>query len=153
MTDVSVPYVLTTPAGTITFNDDSADQFYLTNIEGLDGAPIRAPIDDAPQTDGGIVHDFYLGPRHIIMEGTLLILSTRVQNSILTIRNQMEADLIEAHESLRSQDGDLQWTPLGQSARQLTVRGDVPVQTRHEDNYLTVAFAFGLVAADPAMME
>lgn len=150
MTDVAVPHVWVTPAGTITFNDDSANQFYIEEIEGLDGAPIRAPIDNRPQTDGGLVHDFFKGPRHFTVSGTLLIQSTRIQTSIQAIRNQMEEDLFDAHASVQQADSTWSWTPLGLSARTLTgVRGDVPFTTRHIDNFLNVAFFFGLVAADP----
>lgn len=153
MADISATYVLDTPSTDITFNNgaigDGTNLYWITNIEGLDGPPIRTPIDNAPQTDGGLVHNFFLGPRHILIEGVLLIQSTRVQNSVLTIRNSMEASLLAAHMAIKAANGTLTWTPLGQAQRQLTVRGDVPVSFRQIDNYLNLAFAFGLVAADP----
>jgi hypothetical protein len=43
----------------------------LTNLDGIGQAPIRAPIDDMPQADGGIVHQFFYGPRHLTVEGTV----------------------------------------------------------------------------------
>jgi hypothetical protein len=141
--------VLTTPGGTITFNSDASDQFYLTEVSGLDGVPLRTPVDPVPFGDGGIVHDFWEGPRHVLMEGVLLIESTRIQNSILTIRNDMEEDLRVALASIKRDDGTLAWTPLGQSSRTLTVRNEVQLEMRHIENYLLRSFTFGLIAAEP----
>jgi len=155
MPDIAATYTLNVPTATdIVFNNggrlrDGQDYYWLTSIEGLDGPPIRAPIDNRPQTDGGLVHDFYLGPRHIIVEGFFLIQSTEVYENIRSIRNDMEAALLAAHMDILRADGTWSWTPLNESARSLTVRGDVPVQFRHIDNYRTLSFAFGLVAADP----
>ena len=149
MADVGVQYSLTTPAGTIVFNDDSADQYYITEIGGLAVPTIRAPIDNVPLGDGGLVHDFWKGPRHLSIEGVLLIESTRVMNSIVDIRNQMEDDLVFVLESILRDDGTLTYTPTGAGARSLTVRHDIPLEFRHQDNYLLVSFTFGLVAAEP----
>lgn len=154
MADIAAIYTLNVPAATdILFNNgdlgDGGDHYWLTNLEGLDGPPIRAPIDNRPQTDGGLVHDFYFGPRHVLVEGFFLIQSTDVQQQILSIRNDMETALLAAHMDILRADGTWGWTPYGETARSLTVRGDVPVQYRHVDNFVTLAFAFGLVAADP----
>lgn len=149
MADVGVPYVFTTPGGTITFNDDSLDQFYITNIPGLGSPSLRTPIDPAPQAHGGLVHNFWKGPRHIIVEGVFLITSTRIMNSIVVIRNTMEESLRVACESTLQADATLAWTPLGQSARSLIVRMEVPLEFTHIENYLLESFTFGLVAADP----
>ena len=74
LAEFSLPYVLSTPGGTITFNS-GADTYYLQNVTGLDGAPIRAPIDNRPQAHGGLVHRALLGPRHITFDGMLLVTS------------------------------------------------------------------------------
>jgi hypothetical protein len=147
--DIGVQYTLTTPGGTINFNDGSANQYYLSTVGGLDGPTIRAPIDDRPQTDGGIVHDFFAGPRHITFEGVLLIQSTHIMNSVVQIRNTMEDNLRTAVVSLLRADGTLAWTPQGKSARSLTVRHDVPLDFTNIENYLLLQFHFGLVAANP----
>ena len=149
MADVAVPYTLTTNGGNIDFNDGGADQFYITEIQGLGSAPVRAPIDNAPQAHGGLVHDFWKGPRHIIVEGIFLITSVPQGTLCQAIRNDMEEDLRTALESCLQADGTFAWTPLGQAARSLTVRHDVPLECPHQDNYLLRAFNFGLVAADP----
>ena len=157
MPDVSAEYLLVTPAGTIDFNDDGLDQFYIQEIpSGLAGAPIRAPMDPVGFGDGGRSYNFWSGARHIAIEGVFLILSTRNMNAILTIRNQMEEDLRVALESIAQTDVDtatLTWTPLGQTTRTLVVRNDVPLECPHDQNYLLRAFQFGLVADDPVWVE
>lgn len=154
MADIAVPFALTTPGGVILFNDTGTDQFnifgadeyYITDIQGLDGSPIRAPIDNAPQTHGGLVHPFFKGPRHITIEGALMVRSTRVMNAVVVIRNEMEDDLLTALESILQADGTLAWTPQGEAARSLTVRYEIPCEFR---GISLKTFAFGLVAANP----
>ena len=154
MADISVAFVLTTPGGTITFNSTGDDDFnqygsneyYLSDSQGLDGAPIRAPVDNAPQDDGGLVHNFWEGPRHIVLEGALIIRSTHVQNTIRTLRNSMEAALLTALTSILRADGTLAWTPAGQGARSLTVRYEIPCEFSGVE---LKTFTFGLVAANP----
>jgi len=157
MPDISAEYLLVTPAGTIDFNDDGLDQFYIQEIPtGLAGAPIRAPMDPVGFGDGGRSYNFWAGARHIVVEGVFLITSTRNMNAILTIRNQMEEDLRVALDSIAQTDVDtatLTWTPLGQTTRTLVVRNDVPLECPHDQNYLLRAFQFGLVADDPAWVE
>ena len=149
MADIGVPFTLTTPGGTVNFNDDSADQIYIMSITGLGGASIRAPIDDVPFGHGGIVHRFWKGPRHLVIDGVFLILSTKKMDNIVVIRNTFEQTLKTALESILQADGTLTWTPQGQSARSLTVRHDVQLEFSHEQNWLVEAFSFGLVAANP----
>ena len=153
MADISAQFTLATGVGSIVFNDDSADQFYLTETTGLEGAPIRSPVDPVPFGDGGLIHDFWLGPREMTFEGVFLITSTRVQNSILTIRNTMEEDLRIALDSLLRANGTLTWTPLGEAQRAIVVRHNMRLECRHLDNYLLRGFTFGLIAADPDLVE
>ena len=126
MADVGVSYVLTTPGPDITFNNGSADQFYITEIRGLGAPALRTPIDNVPLGDGGLVHDFWKGPRHIGIEGIFLITSTRIMNSIVVIRNDMEFILTDALESILRADGTLAYTPQGEGARTYTVRYEIP---------------------------
>ncbi len=153
MPDVACTYDLVTPAGTINFNDGSTDQFYIQEFPtGLSGAPISAPIDEAAFTDGSLSFNWWQRGRHIQVEGIFLILSTRIQNQILTIRNQMEEDLRVALESTIPDEttvGTLTWTPLGQTQRQLTVRNDVNLECPHDQGYLVRNFHFGLFADNP----
>jgi hypothetical protein len=149
MADIGVQYYLDTPTTDITFNDDSDDQVYIVNIGGLGMPQLRTPIDNVPFGDGGLVHDFWEGPRHLIIDGLFLITSTAVMDDIVVIRNDFEDDLITALTSIERADGTLTWTPQGQSQRQLTVRCDVPVDFAHDANWTVETFAFGLVAANP----
>lgn len=157
MPDVSCQYALVTPAGTLTFNDGSDDQFYIGEIPtGLAGAPIRAPQDPVAYGDGGRSYNFWKGARHILIEGVFLILSTRNMNGILRIRNDMEETLRVALDSISQTDADtgtLTWQPLGQSQRTLIVRNDIPLECVHDQNYLLRNFSFALVADDPAWVE
>jgi hypothetical protein len=154
MADIAATYTLVTPAGTLILNDGTAqDQYYVDVIQGLDQAPIRAPVDEMPFGHGGIWHDFWEGPRHILFEGMFLIRSEwGNMSAILAIRNSMEWTLINALRSigaLVTDVGVLGWTPYGQSARQLDVRCDQPVDFTEDQNYQVKRFHFGLVAVDP----
>jgi len=150
MTDIAVQHVMTTPGGTITFNDGSADQFYLSDFPGLDGTPARIVVDKTPFADGGILHPPFKDVRHFQPTGTLLITSTLNQAAIQTIRNDMAEDLRAAYESILTANGTWQWTPLGQSSRTLTIRRDSQaIEFFHVDGYQAVDFSFGLIAVDP----
>jgi hypothetical protein len=156
MADIGVAYTLTTPGGTILFNntgeddfnDPGSNEFYITEADGLDGTRIRAPIDPAPQADGAILHNFWKGERNITITGALIIRTTRVMDSIVAARNVMEASLLAALESILQADGTLAWTPQGQAARSLTVRhhGAPPLEFSGIE---LKTFVFGLVAANP----
>lgn len=151
MPDIACPYVLTTPGGTITFNDGSADQFYITNIPiGLAGAPIRAPIDNLAYADGSKSYNFWKGGRHIVFEGVFL--TTTQCPDVVALWNEMEEELRVALDSISGDEADtasLVWTPAGLTQRTLTVRNDVELETQPDQNYLTRTFTFGLFADEP----
>lgn len=153
MADLSCLYTLTTPGGTITFNDGDLhttdDLYWISTIEGLDGAALRAQVDNAPQAHGGLVHTFWKGPRHVVMDGAIVIQSVPWGGDCLVERNDMEENLRVSLESIIQADGTLAWTPSGQAARSLTVRYDVQLQYTPQENYMIMGFTFGLVAADP----
>jgi hypothetical protein len=131
-----------------TATEAANDGLVLTNLTGVDQAPIRATIDDAPQTDGGLVHPFFYGARHLTVEGYVLPLGLDAASQ--TERNGLMDDLILMLDSILRADGTFAWTPTGQTERSLTVRCDVPVSftgTRQK------AFIFGLVAADPEIIH
>lgn len=153
MADLSCAYTLVSSGGTIVFNDGDLhtidDLYWIADINGLDGPSIRAPIDNAPQAHGGIVHAFWKGPRHITMEGSIVIQSVPWGGPCLAERNQMEEDLRVVLEGCIQADGSLTWTPTGLSSRSLTVRHDVPLEFSPQENYMIMGFTFGLVSADP----
>lgn len=127
----------------------TSDIYYITSIRGLDGAPIRAPVDNAPQAHGGLVHNFWKGPRLFVVDGLILVQSTTIGNSMRIIRNQMEEDLFDALEAVLQADGTWAWTPAGEAGRSLTVRNNVPLETDYSDNNTVKTFSFGLIAANP----
>lgn len=153
MPDLAVPYVLTTPAGTITFNDGTDDQFYIQNISGLSGAPISDPTDDAAFTDGSLSFNWWLRGRLVSFEGLFFVQSIPLCSSaVVAIWNQMEDDLRVALESTVPDEttaGTLTWTPGGLTQCQLDVRNKVPLECPPDQNYLVRTFSFGLFADNP----
>ena len=153
MADLSAVYTLTTPGGTIIFNNGDLhtldDLYWITEIQGLDGVIIRAPVDNAPQSHGGIVHDFWKGPRHFTMEGVILVQSVPCSADHMEERNLMEEALRVALESTLQADATLQWTPAGQASRTLTVRNEIALEYTPQENYAVMGFTFGLIAEDP----
>lgn len=156
MADLGATYTLSTPGGTITLNggdlNDGTDKYWLTNIQGLDGPSIRAPIDEVAWGDGGLVHDFWKGPRHVVFEGVLVTETVGWPSKGDACRerqNEMEEDLIEALMSILRNDGTLTWTPLGLNVRSLSVRHDVTLEFSAIENYVLKQFTFGLVSENP----
>lgn len=147
MAEHSAPASLLTPFGTISFNTGSGDEYRITNIEGLDGAPIRTTVDDRPQADGGLIHAQFFGPRHITIEGQLRVRSQTTTPNLIAARNAMEDALISALASIIRADGTFSFTRTGASARSLMVRNDVTVT--FSGNGIIKDFMFGLVAANP----
>lgn len=158
MADLASQYTLATPGGTILFNDYGddkfnmygPDEFYITDIKGLDSPPRRTPTDNAPQTHGGLIHPRLKGPRPITIEGALMIRSTDIQDQIRVIRNDMEAELLAALDSIEDANGTLSWTvPLtsGDDARSLAVRVHIPDCEFSGIELKT--FVFGLIAGNP----
>lgn len=146
MSDVASSYTFATPGGTIVFNDGSTDEYYLTDITGLDQADVRNPNDDAPQVSGAIVHTHFETGLRPVLTGIFMIRSTRVMTAIRIIRNEMEKDLTVAVRSILGADGTLAWTPLGQAAASLVVRQEFKVEYTYVDGYLNKQFVFGLVS-------
>ncbi len=156
MADVSTEYLLTTSGGNITFNDgslgDGQDKYWIGSILGLDGPAIRAPVDLVPFGDGGIIHTFRKGPRRVVIDGIILVESSRSQADCMPIRNELADDLDAALDSILTSAGTLTWTPAGQSSRSLSVFNEIGYSITFSDNYSVANFSFGLIsaAADPS---
>jgi hypothetical protein len=150
MPDIVTGYSLSTPGGTINFNagimGDGTNKYWLQTIQGLDGVEIRAPVDNVPFGDGAIVHTFWKGPRRPLFEGVFLIESSTNQADCQPIRNIMSEALRVALDSIIAADGTLSWTPDGFGARSLTVRNEVPLDVRYEQDYRLSSFSFGLIS-------
>lgn len=145
MAENGAPMTLSTPGGEIDFNTREPAEFFVQETDGLDGVPVRAPIEDAPQTDGALVFDFFDGPRHITIRGIITPEPGPVVASVQT-RNAMVDALVAACRSIRRANGTFTYTPTGQSPRTWTVRCDVQPTT---SGGTLKEFMFGLVAADP----
>lgn len=159
MADLAAQYTLATPGGTIVFNDYQDDKFnlygpdeyYITDIQGLDSPPRRTPTDNAPQTHGGLIHPRLKGPRVITIEGALMIRSTRIGDEVRVIRNDMEQDLLDALDSIEDTPGTLSWTvPMtaGNDSRSLSVYVHIPDCEFRGIEVKT--FTFGLIASNPS---
>lgn len=146
MAEIAISYTLVTPGGTIVFNDGVGDEYRLTNIGGLDGRPIRATVEDAPQTDGALIYPFFAGARHITPEGYLKIVSVSDEAAVLAARNAMEDALIAACASILRADGTFSFTRTGGALRSYTVRCDMPPIFTGERGPIK-SFALGLVSA------
>ena len=155
MADVGVQYALNTAGTDITFNQytdpfTGHDQYYLTEIRGLESASLRTPFDPVPLGDGALIHDFWYGARHIQMEGVILVQSVSIEDDIVEIRNTMTDALSDALNDCLRTNATLTFDPQGSSGtRAITVRYEVPLETTHTDNYHSLQFSFGLIAGVP----
>jgi len=157
MADLTCTYVLSTPGGTITFNSgtlkDGTDKYWIQNITGLDSPSLRTPTDNVPYGDGGIVHNFWMGPRHVVLEGVLVTESIGFPSlgpECIQLQNEMEDALRLALESILRADGTLAWTPSGLGARSLTVRYEQGLDCVAIESFALKQFTFGLIAANPS---
>ncbi len=162
MADVATTYTLNTGSTTIVFNDGSADQFYITEIQGIDGLignagsanpprPFRRPQDPVPFASGTILYAPFAVGYDIHIEGIFLITSTRTMNGILDIRNDMEAELANAIGGLAfAGNGTLTWLPYGQSVTNQVSNlwMSTPLTCPHDQGYLVRTFSFGLFSGD-----
>src|ERR1041385_6813867 len=129
MSEFNAPARLITPSYVIPFNQDLTNGwwYFITDLTDLDGAPVRAPTEDASQTDGGLTHDFLQGPRHPTVTGILVPPQQRLAPGIMVAqRNQIFADLRRAVREIKNRDGVWEWTDTGMPTYQLTVRGEMP---------------------------
>lgn len=142
----SSPADLITPGGSVRLNQDYAngDRYFVTAVDGLDGFPVRAPVDEKAQTDGGISHDFFAGPRHVTVTGLLI-----PGDGTASRRNAMEKTLRVRCRSmlLNGDEGRFEWYPAGDAAQSLSVKCDV--QPTFPGEGMLKQFVFGLVAVNP----
>src|SRR6266404_5117423 len=98
--ETGIPQYIVADGGTSLYFNDLADVhdqgafLQITRITGGDGANVRAPVDDRPQRDGGIVHPFYRGPRYFTLEG-LIVADSRNERTVVedSIRGVTQAML------------------------------------------------------------
>lgn len=124
--------------------------------QGLDGAPVRSQVDPKGQTEGGIVHTKFLGPRIITFSGTVLIRSVVPEDTVayLTAINTLEAATVSALEGILNSASALTWTPTGGSGKSISVTYGVPGQEVQFTGDMLPGertFSFSLIAADPTI--
>jgi hypothetical protein len=154
--DLTVHYTLSTPGGTIVFNDGTLknnldDVYWIQTLHGLDGAPLRTPFNRKAFGNGGRRNRWWKDVRRPIFDGAILIQSVPLGGACQELLNGMEDALRVACDSIGEGDdeGTLSWTPLGGSLRTLTVSCEVPVDFQPIEDYALRSFSFGLFAGNP----
>lgn len=158
MADLCCQYTI---AG-IKINDTTANadrlltSFDNGHILGLDGAPLRAEIDDQGQSDGGIVHEKFFAARVITFQGEVHIQSVGPEDTTayVTAINNLEAAVVSALEGIRNSASTLSWTPTGLSGRSISVTyGTAGGEVQFDGPMLPGerTFTFTLVAANPTI--
>ncbi len=141
----------------LTINASSGDclltDFDEGQILGLDGAPVRKQIDPQGQSDGGIVHPAFYGPRIIQFQGKVLIRSVTADAATYAAAvNTVESATVSALQGILNGGGTLAWTPNGGSAHSITVSYGTPGgEIQFTGNMIDRRFSFTLVAANPAI--
>ena len=154
MADLCCPYSF---AGIVLNNaTPGADRLILgeDGVTGLDGAPIRAEIDDQGQSDGGIVHPKFFAARIITFKGFCHIQSVVVEmnTAYYTALNALEASVVTALEGAFNTATALTWTPTGGSPRSISCTyGTVGGEIQFGGTMMEKSFEFTLVAAEPTI--
>jgi hypothetical protein len=155
--DIACLYTLTTPGGTIKFNDGTLgsgsikDLYWISALHGLDGPTIRFPTDDVPFGDGGLAHHAWRGPMHPVLEGDIVIQSVKFGADCRGPLNAMENALEAALNSiLAPTSGTLAWTPTGLAARSLPVFYEITLDVQPDSTYALRHYSFGLFSTAPA---
>ena len=136
---------------TITFNVATGGTGYFNDpsmCSGFDQPPIRKPVEDAPQTDGGIVFAGLKGPRHLVIGGWLRAENETDEDDWLDAIDDLADDLQSALEAILGADGTYTYDPDGVNLA-LTVQCDIPVSFPTESDGINKKYLFGLVAANP----
>jgi hypothetical protein len=125
-------------------------------ILGLDGAPVRSQVDLLGQTNGGIVHPKFLGPRIITFAGEVHIqtVTDAASTAFAAAINTLEAAVISALEGILNTPSTLSWTPTGLGARSISVSYGVPGQEIQFQGPMLPGertFSFSLVAELPTI--
>lgn len=142
----------------ITINATSGDclftDFENGSIVGLDGAPIRAQIDPQGQSDGGIAHPKFFGPRIITFGGKVLIRSVDLTNreTYAAAVNAVENAVIAALEGALNSPTTLAWTETGGGSHSISVTyGTEGGEIQFSGNMIDRSFTFTLLAENPTI--
>jgi len=155
MADTCCVYTL----GGLTINATTGNTL-LTDFEGgdiigLDGAPIRSQIDPQGQSNGGIVHQKFFGPRVITFTGVILIRSVTDTSDTAAYVGAVNAVIANAKSTLEgilNSPTSRSWTETGGSGHSISVTyGTEGGEFQTSGNMLQKKFSFTLVAADPTI--
>lgn len=150
MAETGIPQRLETPAGTITFNDwengDTNGVIQVTRIHGLDGAEVRAPTDNRPTQDGGIVHNFYRAGRSFTLEGRII----PPKENQLTVRREIMDRLVGYTDSMLRANGRYVYEPSGAGERFVNCRLYGPVEIDDEEGMIKT-FQMPFWSEDPTI--
>ncbi len=136
---------LVTPGGTLTFNATSGDTYLIApaRCSGLGMPKVRAPVDLAGQTDGSILHDFFLEGRHLLLAGDLVIRSASTEATWVTARDTLANSMVTALTSILRATGTLNFS--GGTA--ITVKCELGSEFPGDWHK---AFVFGLASSSSA---
>lgn len=144
--------------GSLTVNATTGNTLFTDfdggEISGLDGAPIRSQIDPQGQSEGGIVHQKFLGPRIIAFSGAVLVrtVTDPMSDAWATAVNSVISSAVSALESQLNSASNLAWTPTGGSSHTISCTYGVEGgEFQSSGNMLQKKFQFSLVAADPTI--
>lgn len=155
MADTCCVYTIAGLSINATSGDCLLTDFEEGQILGLDGAPVRKQIDPQGQSDGGIVHPAFFGPRVITFQGKVLIRSVAVDAAGTTYAaavNVVEAAAVTALEGILNTPSSLAWTPNGGAAHSISVTYGTPGgELQFTGNMVDRRFSFTLVAASPTI--
>ncbi len=133
---------LVTPAGTLTFNAASGDRYLIdpARSSGLGMPKVRSPIDNKGQTDGYLLHDFFLEGRHLLLAGDMAIDSATTEAGVVTARDALASDMETKLTSILRATGTLNFS----AGSALTVKCELGVDF---SGVWLKSFVFGLVSA------
>lgn len=159
ISDWSVPFTLTTPAGNLSLNAASGNRYLLLNEECSSGASVRFTADNIPQSDGQLNHRQYLtGYRMNLAMGLWVDGDVACGGEAQEMLDDLGAHI----EALRNPEittdvTRIVWTPEGLANRMINdivLAGDwnVTVRPRGDDAGI-VAVTFPVVSAFPYEMS
>src|SRR6188472_2858439 len=139
--------------GSLTINPASGDglttDFEEGQILGLDGAPVRKQIDPQGQSDGGIVHPAFFGPRIIQFQGRVLIRSVpegAAGTTYAAAVNAVESAATSALQAQLNSATNLAWTLTGGGSHTISCTYGVPGgEFQTTGNMVDRRFSFSLV--------
>lgn len=142
---------LSTPAGDISFNDETGDTLWIdpTRSTGLGSSVVRNPTDDKGQTDGELLHDFFLRGQHPVLAGDVLIRSATLDPAYTAARDALLADTRTKCKAILRATGTLHFT-TGETITGVKCEILPDARSDRPQGPSQKSFLIGLVTATPA---